>query len=108
VRRKDVVSLRTVAGNLDTEAVNRYHHVSAMPGSRNPIDAAEALAGVPQVHFIGAADSTVRAIVAAEFAARTRMDSCLRIVTVEGASHETGWSERWPELLGQTPSCPPD
>jgi pimeloyl-ACP methyl ester carboxylesterase len=40
-RRHDVVSLRTVAGNLDHNFVNHYHEVDAMPESLNVIDIAE-------------------------------------------------------------------
>jgi hypothetical protein len=106
-RRKDVASLRTVAGNLATEAVNRQHQVSAMPGSLDPIDAAALLAGLPQIHFIGSADSTIPAFVATDFTARTNSGACARVVRVEGVTHDVGWSERWPALLGQIPACKP-
>ncbi len=58
-RRHDVASLRTVAGNLDTEYVNRIHDVSAMPQSLNPVDVARQIAGIPQIHFSGEDDSVV-------------------------------------------------
>jgi len=52
-RRRDVISLRTVAGNLDPEAVSRLHGVSQLAGSLNPKDVASTLAGLPQRHFVG-------------------------------------------------------
>lgn len=106
-RRTDVASLRTVAGNLGSEAVNRHHRVSATPESLDPVDVAAQLAGLPQIHFIGSADRIVPAAVPAEFAGRMDAQACVRIVSVDGASHEAGWSERWVELLSQEPACKP-
>jgi hypothetical protein len=34
-------------------------------------------------------------------------DACVRIVTVEAASREAGWSDHWVELLAQKPACKP-
>lgn len=104
-RRDDVASIRTVAGNLDSEAVNRFHGVSPMPDSLNPIDVAPALARIPQIHFISQSDAVVPASIAARFAAAAA--ECARVVTIAGPSHESGWAERWLPLLAQTPACAP-
>jgi hypothetical protein len=40
--RPDVIHLTTFAGNLDPEALNRYHGVSPLAGSLNPLDAGKA------------------------------------------------------------------
>lgn len=102
--RRDVASIRTVAGNLDHEEVNRLHRVSPMSGSLNAIDHAAELASLPQIHFSGSDDETVPPIIAQHFrdAART---SCVKAVTIPGATHSDGWTERWPGLLARTPSC---
>jgi poly(3-hydroxybutyrate) depolymerase len=104
-RRQDVASVRTVAGNLDSEAVNRMHRVSAMPESLNPIDVAPALARIPQIHFISQSDIVVPASIAARFAAAAT--GCARVVTIVGPSHESGWAEQWPTLLHHIPACSP-
>ena len=104
-RRHDVASLRTVAGNLDSEAVNRYHGVSAMPQSLNPIDAAPGLAHLPQIHFVGAQDDVVSGFITASFARRTRNTACVHIVKVADAAHDKGWQKEWPYLLGLPVSC---
>jgi pimeloyl-ACP methyl ester carboxylesterase len=66
-RRGDFTSLRTVAGNLDTEAVNRHHGVSPLAGSLNPIDEAGRLGRLPQRHFAGAKDTVIPPFVARSF-----------------------------------------
>ena len=104
-RRQDVASVRTVAGNLDSEAVNRFHGVSPMPDSLNPIDVAPALARIPQIHFISQSDTVVPASIAVRFAAAAT--GCARLVTIVGPSHESGWVEQWPTLLHEIPDCAP-
>lgn len=98
-RRSDVASLRTVAGNLDPEAVNRYHHVSAMKDSLNPMDAAEKLRDLPQRHFVGSQDTVVPPGTARSFLKRAGRRDSSGITVVEGATHTRGWRERWKELL---------
>ncbi len=101
--RRDVVSIRTLAGNLDSEAVNRLHHVSAMPQSENPIDVADRVAAIPQIHFSGARDEVVPPEIAQRFAAAT--GHCARVMVVPGLDHEGDWPARWPTLLAMPPAC---
>jgi pimeloyl-ACP methyl ester carboxylesterase len=98
-RRADVASLRTVAGNLDPEAVNRYHHVSPMKDSLNPMDAALKLRDLPQRHFVGSQDTVVPPGIARSFLKRAGRRDSSGITVVEGATHTRGWQERWKELL---------
>ncbi|WP_242442993.1 alpha/beta hydrolase [Magnetospirillum sp. 15-1] len=104
-RRKDVASLRTVAGNLDHEAVNAHHGVSPMRGSLNPIDVAGAASTIPQLHFSGSLDTVVPSVIARDYAKRAANPACIQVVTVEGATHADGWSERWPDLLKMPVEC---
>lgn len=103
-RRDDVLSLRTVAGNLSPAAVNRYHGLAPMSRALDPMAAAGRLATLPQVHFIGSRDRIVPATVAEDFIRQQAAGSCARLVRVD-ASHEDGWRERWPDLLRQVPAC---
>jgi pimeloyl-ACP methyl ester carboxylesterase len=104
-RRNDVISLRTVAGNLDHEAVNRLHEVSPMPESLNAIDVADKVAAIPQIHFSGSDDSVVPPAIAERFRAAVP-GSCVTIETVPGATHEAPWADIWPHLVQQVPRCP--
>lgn len=104
-RRDDILSLRTVAGNLDHEALNNYHHVSPLRDSLNPIDAATRLKNLPQIHFIGTKDKIVPGFIASNFVRAQGSDRCTRIVRVQ-AGHDKGWAQKWPHLLRQyTPAC---
>jgi hypothetical protein len=97
--RDDVMSLRTIAGNLDHYAVNTHNNVSPLAGSLDPMCFAEAVEDIPQRHFIGSEDDVIPACVVQCFAKKrgdTDMDS---VTIVEGATHTKGWLERWKELL---------
>jgi pimeloyl-ACP methyl ester carboxylesterase len=103
-RRTDVISIRTVAGNLDHAEVNRLHGVSPMPGSLNAIDEAAQVAKIPQIHFSGGDDATVPTAIAERFRSAAG-SSCVAVDLVLGATHESGWLDRWPALLRRLPVC---
>jgi len=92
-------TLRTVAGNLDTEAVNRHHGVSPLKRSLNPIDAAEKVKNLPQHHFAGSKDTVVPPFIIESFLKRAGDQDGRRFTIVDGVSHTRGWSERWKSLL---------
>lgn len=104
-RRQDVSALYTVAGNLDTEAVNRYHRVSPMPLSLNPVDAAARVAHIPQLHLVGIDDKIIPAFVAERFVAAMGGDCEGMIQHVAGATHGNGWLQHWPMLLKSPHKC---
>ena len=105
-RRNDVESIRTVAGNLDHVAVNAYHKVSQMKKSLNPIDYANVVSKIPQYHFVGKEDKVVPLFVAEKFSkASGSKNECVKISTLEGATHHIGWRERWKHLLSLPVAC---
>jgi hypothetical protein len=103
-RRTDVASIRTVAGNLDDEFVNRLHQVSPMPASENPIDFAARVAAIPQIHFSSTSDTVVPPVVAQRFVQATG-PRCAQVRSIGGVTHEGNWSELWPALLRFIPQC---
>ncbi|WP_322046499.1 alpha/beta hydrolase [Paraburkholderia sp. J67] len=103
-QRSDVASLRTVAGNLDDEYINRTHGVSAMPDSLNPVDFAARVATIAQIHFNSDADSVVTPEVARRFATAAG-GRCVSVRTVPGMAHDSDWSRQWPALLNIAPHC---
>ena len=98
-RRNDIIELRTIAGNLDCEAVNRYHKVTSLEGSLNPIDFASSIAKIPQRNFVGSKDRIIPSFIAASFVEKSGSKNKERITIVKGATHTTGWREKWPKLL---------
>lgn len=88
VMRKDVKSLRTVAGALRESDAPK-------------------LAATPQHHFIGAADEMVPPSVYHQFRQAMGASYCVYYSIVPDADHERGWVEKWPELLKQDVNCLP-
>lgn len=99
-RRKDVVCVRTVAGNLDNAAFTRHHGVDSMPESLDAKDVAALVRAVPQRHFVGENDTVVPPTLASAFL--LAVGERAKIVRVHGADHENGWRERWPDLLARS------
>ncbi len=103
--RDDVVSLRTVAGNLDHDTLNRMHGVSMMPRSLNPVQVAPQIANIPQHHFIGEWDEIVTPAIYDSFRAAAGPTTCMRSSMVKEVDHETGWVNIWPTLLKAPLDC---
>ena len=104
-RRHDVVSVRTIAGNLDHVEVNRQNDVTPLSGSLNAIDYAREISRIPQVHFSGQKDDVVTPVIAKRFLKASAPTNCITLYTLESATHETGWPEHWPGLLKVPPTC---
>ena len=104
-QRVDVLSLRTVAGNLDHHAHSNYHNVSVLEGSLNPPDFAEKLTTMPQVHFIGGQDEVVPPAVLHSYLQALGPSNCVQYQFIHEAAHEEGWVQKWPEFLQMTPAC---
>ena len=103
--RDDVASLRTVAGNLDHSTFTDIHDVTPMTASLNAVDEVEALASVPQHHFIGGEDTVVPPAVFHSYDQKVSPSQCVAHTLVPGVTHESGWVEKWPELLRQPFGC---
>jgi pimeloyl-ACP methyl ester carboxylesterase len=104
-RRNDIVSLRSVAGNLDSRLFSQLHNVSPLALSLEPAEAAPKLATVPQHHFVGGEDLVVPADIPRSFIAKAGPSHCLRLTVVPGLAHDGDWPEQWPELLKAPLDC---
>lgn len=100
-RRRDVVRLVTVAGNLDHRAWTDMHHVPALKGSLNPADIWEALVAIPQRHFVGGRDEVVSRDVAASYVSRFPADRRPALLTLPDFNHVCCWVERWPAIWSE-------
>jgi hypothetical protein len=95
-RRKDVVSLATVAAPLRVAAWTAHHNVSRLTGDDPD---ALSLPLPPATHWIGADDAVVPAALIAAYVARTGG----RLVVVPGYDHSCCWSADWPRFLKELP-----
>lgn len=99
--RDDVLSVRTVSGNLDPDAFCRLHHVTPLNGSLNPIDFTESLRLIPQLHFVGGQDSVVPIEIFNSYIGCFDDPQQVKAEVVAGMGHREGWVERWLDLLQQ-------
>lgn len=100
-RRRDVDLLVTVAGMLDGEAWARSEGLTPLWRSLDPARATTALAGIRQIHFIGADDRDIPASVARAFAERFGAGHAPPVVEVAGQDHRCCWTAIWPSLLAR-------
>jgi len=106
-QRNDVLSLRTVAGNLDHELQSQIHDVSPMPNSLNAKDIVKRISHIPQIHFIGAQDTIIPAEIAESYAKFIKQDkkACTQLQIIPNASHTKGWEDKWLKLLEVETNC---
>ena len=97
-RRADVLSLRTITGNLDPAGVNHLHHATENLSALNPMTDASKLSHLPQLHFVGDHDDAVPVSFADRFVQAEGEKSCASVVHVN-AAHEEGWEDAWANLL---------
>jgi pimeloyl-ACP methyl ester carboxylesterase len=105
-RRHDIGSIRTVAGNLDPDAVMRLHDVSPLTLSVNPMSEAAGVAAIPQIHFSGGKDTVVPPSIAEDFV-RAVGGACVRLRVIPHMGHEGPWADIWRELLLEPVVCRP-
>lgn len=104
-QRADILSLQTVAGNLDPQTMARSHNIRPLDGSLNPVDFAPKIASLPQRHFIGKLDRVVPPSVYSSFAQSAGDGRCMNVTLVSGADHELGWAEQWKVLKDMPLDC---
>ena len=104
-RRGDVISVRTVAGYLDHIALNEMVGAAPLKGSLDPMRAASALRGIPQVHYSGLNDLVIPPWVGERFVSVVGNPKCARWIRVDGVSHEYGWVEYWKTVEHIKPTC---
>lgn len=97
--RRDVARLVTIAGNLDHRAWTSEYRLAPLSGSLNPADAWQALAGIPQTHYVGGKDRSVGESVARAYAARFPPDKRPPVIVVPDFDHHCCWADRWPALF---------
>lgn len=100
----NVASIRTVAGNIGHEAINRYHKVPQLKQSLPMQGLLSRLKQIPQRHFIGTKDPVVVPYVSHQLL-RPVEGGCVAMVDVPGNTHLDGWKAIWPQLIRQPVSC---
>lgn len=103
--RKDVLSLRTVGGILDTQFYAHINNKEFEEDSLNPVDIAAQLKNMPQHHFVGQIDKEVPPAIYHSYAQAMGDTDCSGITIVPDAQHRDGWTEQWSKLRTTPLSC---
>lgn len=104
-RLDNVAAIRTVAGNIDTDAFTTLHHISPFSQSLNPASVMERTARIPQRHFVGEKDKVVPPSLIEAYQARLPAGNCSAYDIIPGLDHFTGWEEQWAGLLARPLPC---
>lgn len=97
-RNKHVHDIITLAGNLDHISFNQHHKKRPMIGSLNPIDYAQQLNNIPQLHLSGGDDKIVPPFIADKYV-KASNSNCVHQEIFSTASHQSGWVRVWKEVL---------
>ena len=103
-RRKDVASLRTLAGYMDHVLLNRRVGVSPLKGSLDPIKVAPNLKWIPQTHYSGKKDKIIPKWVSENFIRAVDNKNCT-FIRLTNATHAKGWEEVWKNVWPKIPAC---
>ncbi|MEX0951887.1 MAG: alpha/beta hydrolase [Gammaproteobacteria bacterium] len=109
-QRADILSLTTVAANLDHAAWTRHFGDTPLTGSLNPMDNVEMLGKLPQIHLAGATDKTVPAFVGERFVKALPAGTPVEYILLDNKDHNN-WPEDWQNILcelefwQQLPGC---
>lgn len=103
--RADIISLYSVAGNIDHKIWTDYHGVSAMKKSLNPVDFAKEISTIPQLHLIGGDDEVIPFSLITSWRSKSENQNCINHMIIPGVSHENGWYERWDKLVKTPALC---
>ena len=94
-KRKDVVKITTIAGNLNHKLLNEYHNVSQMKGSLNPIDIASKISYIPQLHLVGGDDKIMPPLIAKSFKKASKNPKNIKIKIIPNVTHTKGWKLKY-------------
>lgn len=105
-RRSDILSLRTVAGNIDNDYFTNHHDVSPMPNSLNMANDVDRISQIPQIHFVGLSDKVIPLTLGQHYKDSAKDNSCISIHPINGVNHGEGWKNIWATLLNIPLPCP--
>lgn len=107
-KRKDILTIRTVASTLDHQSWTANKEIPALEGSLNAKDFARDVATIPQHHFIGAWDDLITTYNYNDFRAAMGPSTCIRMSKIDETDGADGWVNRWPSIMDLPVDCNSD
>lgn len=97
-RNKLAKDILTLSANLDTYSFKQYHNTVPMIGSLNPIDYAQQIKHIPQLHISGGKDKIVPPFIADKYV-KASDSICVHQHIFDTATHSKGWEGVWRYIL---------
>ena len=109
IQRKDLLSIRTIAGNLDHDAVSDFHQTTKLSDSLNPINFINKINHIPQLHYLGKKDQIIPENIVKNFNDTVNnsnpLKHCSNYQIIEKFDHYHGWEKFWKQAVNIIPSC---
>jgi len=103
--RNDVLSVRTIAANLDHKTLSTTTKTSPLTNSLNPSDFINIYPKIPQHHIVGAKDELIDSDTILNFATLQQHNNCV-MVSIFKNKHHNGWRKIWKNLHSEpVPKC---
>ena len=94
INNKSIKSIRTVAGNINHNALTQLLNITNLSKSLNFYPIVEKTNKVPQVHYYGLEDKVVPNQLQISYKNKNVDNKCINIKSVN-ATHDSGWEEFW-------------
>ncbi len=104
IGNKSVKSIRTVAGNINHNALTQLLNISSLSKSLNFYPIVKKTNKIPQVHYYGLDDRVVPNQLQILYKNQNTGNNCINIKSVN-ATHDNGWEDFWTTNSGLLPMC---
>ena len=104
IDNNSIKSIRTVAGNINHNALTQLLNISNLSKSLNFYPIVEKTNKVPQVHYYGLEDKTVPNQLQISYKNQNVDNKCINIMSVN-ATHDGGWEDFWSANSSVLPKC---
>ncbi|MGI9215315.1 MAG: alpha/beta hydrolase [Gammaproteobacteria bacterium] len=110
--RDDILSIRTIAGNLDHDAASNFHQTTKLKNSLNLIDYIPKIKHIPQMHYIGEYDQIIPLNIIKNFVTKINQLNQANYFNkplasykiVKSLDHYRGWENFWQHAVTEIPS----
>jgi len=98
-KRSDILTLVTIAGNLNIEYWANKHHITPLYGSLNPANFSEKLNKIHQIHLIGSKDYIVDIGVFKSYIKKFKDKRQISYKIFKSYDHHGCWEKNWKHIL---------
>ena len=104
IDNRSIKSIRTVAGNINHNALTQMLNISNLSNSLNFYPIVKKTNNVPQIHYYGLEDRAVTNQLQISYKNKNTDNNCINIKPVN-ATHDKGWEDFWSINSSVLPKC---